>query len=360
MEKVAIAALLVVAACAGKEPSREAASPQPDSTPSEASASAAPATMEFTKSSIDARMQAIAEEELASAASAWNEAAGTVIVLDAHTGEVRALAGPAFATTLREPGSTLKTLLYATALERGVLALDEPIDCGHGVREFADGVRLADVRDFGTLTATEAFARSSNVGASRVFDRVGEDPMRAVFSAVGFDAPISVGERTALAFEVRSSFAANTFVGATVALGHGLKVSPLHLAAAYTAIADDGIFHAARAVAGGSGAGRRAFRPEIARKVRGLLAAVVASGGTGEAAAIEGVSVGGKTGTAPIAGRVDASYGSFVGLAPLDAPRFVVLVGLQVARPKEEGASGTGGKLAAPVFARVVSRLLSE
>lgn len=139
--------------------------------------------------------------------------------------------------------------------------------------------------------------------------------------------------------------------GAAIASGEGIRASALDVAAGYTALAGGGVYHAPD---GSSGSGGERVMPEAtARAVMAMLERVVNdTDGTGHAARIDGVRVAGKTGTASsrAPGR---HYASFVGIVPADAPRFVVLVGV-------DGVAGAGGKVAAPVFAKIASRALGR
>jgi cell division protein FtsI (penicillin-binding protein 3) len=168
---------------------------------------------------------------------------------------------------------------------------------------------------------------SSNVCTAKLAeplgDRLGESQRRYHFAA-----PAHVDTRS--------------LEGASIASGEGIRASALDVAAGYTAFADGGIYHAP------DGNSERVMSPDTARSVMTMLERVVNDAdGTGQAARIEGIRVAGKTGTA--SSRTGRYYASFVGIVPADAPRFVVLVGV-------DGVDGAGGKIAAPVFAKIASR----
>jgi len=141
-----------------------------------------------------------------------------------------------------------------------------------------------------------------------------------------------------------------------VAIGEGLEATPIQLAASFAALANGGIYHAPTLVRHAD-AGERVVREDTARTVMAMLEGVTGDHGTGKAARVDGVRVAGKTGTAELeADKSDgAYYASFVGAAPLDHPRYVVLVGAEAPRDR-----GTGGQVAAPVFSRVMKRALAR
>ncbi|MBL9016317.1 MAG: hypothetical protein JNL83_19165, partial [Myxococcales bacterium] len=178
-------------------------------------------------------------------------------------------------------------------------------------------------------------AVSSNVCTAKLVEPLG-DKLAESFRRYHLAAPAHLDTRT--------------LEGASVAMGEGVKVSALELAAAYTALADDGMFHAV-----GSAAGVRVMPADTARTIRALMERVVTDAdGTGRAARLDGVRVAGKTGTARSrAGADRGHYASFVGIVPADAPRFIVLVAL-------DGVDGSGGTVAAPVAATIASRALAR
>jgi cell division protein FtsI (penicillin-binding protein 3) len=199
---------------------------------------------------------------------------------------------------------------------------------------------LRDWQQYGTLHTDEILAMSSNIGISRIFDALGGERLARALRRFHLDGAPAVIED-------------GSFDGAVVALGQRFPTTPLSLAAAYGVIANDG-----RYVAPGLEHGARSAEPVIAeataRAVRRMLVtAVSGERATGHGARIEGVAVAGKTGTSdepdPVA--------SFVGIVPADAPRFVILAA--VVNAKSATSEGSGGTIAAPLFARVAKRLLA-
>jgi cell division protein FtsI (penicillin-binding protein 3) len=189
-------------------------------------------------------------------------------------------------------------------------------------------------------------AVSTNIGFSKVFDRLGGARLerwlrRFHFGAAPGDLPVPIEDKS--------------FRGAVVAIGEAMTASPLQLAAAYAVFANDGAYVAPTLNRREGPAPReRMISPETARAIVSMLEGVVTSErATGKAARVAGVRVAGKTGTAELSPGGKSVYASFVGIAPVERPRFVILVGVEDPRGGE-----SGGKVAAPVFARIAARAL--
>jgi beta-lactamase regulating signal transducer with metallopeptidase domain len=366
-ESVAVAgigcSLLALVACAS--PAKAASSPEPASS----------ASSRTGVTTIDPRLQRIADEETSRAIAEAGASTATVIVIDPGTGQVLAMAHPETATRNYAPGSTLKTLLIAAALDDGKLSLEQTFDCGSGFRDYPDGRRLRDHSSFGVLGVSQILIRSSNVGASRIYDLLGGANLADWFSRFHLDEAPAIapsGTPAGSSGDLRNQPAGN-MRGAVGAMGQAVATSPLHMAALYAAIANDGVYIAptlvreqhdesGKVISGQQAKPERLLRPETARATLGLLiAAVEDEHATGRAARIDGIVVAGKTGTAqvwPIGGVIgendSASYASFIGIVPASAPRYVILVGVE-----GKTAELSGGKVAAPTFARVTRRILA-
>ena len=312
-------------------------------------------------SSIDPKLQTIADEELDRAIAEWGAAAGVVVVLDPSTGEILANAGRSGGApadiALRSvyvTGSTLKAITVAAALEEGVVTTADRFDCGNGSRSYG-AKTLRDAGSYGSLTLPEMLAFSTNVGISKVFDRLGGDRLGRWLRRFHFGS--APGIEGAAAGDLPASIEDRSLQGAMVAMGGTMTASPLQVAAAYAALANDGVYLAPTLVRRTGDVPREQIvKPDTARTVVAMLeGAVNGERATGKAARVTGVRVAGKTGTAgwAIAGGGEGVYASFVGLVPIERPRFVILVGLEGPR---RGASG--GTVAAPAFARVAARAL--
>lgn len=319
---------------------------------------------------IDPAIQAIVDEEMKRLDAEHHPVAATAVVLDPKTGEVLALVDPTFAATPRTTGSTMKTLLVAAALEEGAVKPEDRFFCDRGARSYGQ-LTLRDAREHGDLDVAQILVVSSNIGASRIFDKLGGAPLLRWMRRFHLGEPSGIELRAATPITaLPSSVEDGSFAGASLAGGHsGAVASPVHLAAAYAAIANQGVYNApalARRVLGPDGrptrehrpSNERLLRPDTAGAVMAMLERVVTDEqGTGKAARVEGVRVAGKTGTGdetPPGGQ-PRYYASFIGAAPAVSPRFVILVGAVVA-----DENGTGGRVSAPVFARIAARALAR
>jgi len=316
------------------------------------------------RSTIRPALQKIAEEELERTLAETRAEAAAILVLDPSTGEILADAGkqhgvPADVAVRSAyvAASTIKAVVLAAALDEGVVSPDERIDCEHGAWKYPDGKVLQDHDSFGVLTIPEMMAVSSNVGFAKVQDRLGGQRYGRWLRAFHFGEALPVDGSNPGSIPERIED--HSFAGGLVALGEGMTASPLHIAAAYAALANGGEYIAPTRTHRSDPAPReRLMKTETAREVvRTLENVVYAEEATGGLARVEGVRVAGKTGTGvwDLPGGGDAIYSTFVGLVPSTATRFVILVGVDQAK----GDDLSGGTIAAPVFARVASRALA-
>jgi cell division protein FtsI (penicillin-binding protein 3) len=350
-----VGAAVLAVACATPEAVTESSGP---ATTAAAAAASTPAG-----STIDPRLQAIAEEELGHAMDEWSAAAGTVLVLDPKTGEILANAGRAHGAAadvaIRSTyvtGSTLKAVTLAAALEEGVVSPADRFDGEQGSWTVG-GKTIHDWAPMGSMTVPEMVAMSSNIGFGKIYERLGGERLGHWLRAFHFGvAPAIDGAASGW---MPDHVEDHTVAGVGLAIGMKVTASPLQVAAAYAAIANGGVYVAPTLTHRTLDVAREALlRPETARNVVAMLEGVVASDhGTGTAARVEGQKVAGKTGTAQweLPDGSTRTYSSFVGFVPSTAPRFVILVGVE--QPKgDEG----GGAVAAPVFARVATRALAH
>jgi len=333
--------------------------------------------------SIDSRVQSILESELASAVISMEAEGGTGIVMDVETGEIVAMASaPTFnpnaagradpsalynrATMgVYELGSTFKPITVAAAMEAGVVTgmnqrwdATAPIQIGR--------FRIHDDRghEMGRMiTIPELIVHSSNIGTAHIADAMGPERMQAAFRALGFDqAPmIELRERSRPLWP--ADWGRATVM--TSGFGHGLAITPLHLAAAYAALVNGGIWRPAtllRVEPGHQASGRRLYSAETSYRIRQLLRLNVQQG-TGRRADAPGFRVGGKTGTAEKVLSGEGGYNrhlnvsTFASAFPMDAPRYVVLVMMDGPRPTPANSGvTTAAWTAAPVVNRVIMR----
>jgi cell division protein FtsI (penicillin-binding protein 3) len=343
---------------------------------------------------LDARVQDVTERELAAGVAASRAVAGAAVVLDARTGEVLALAnvptydpnepragrGAAWRSRIRnraitdayEPGSTFKAMLAAAAVAERVVSPDEMLYCEEG-RYQLGGWPIRDAHPHGWLTFAEVIQFSSNIGAAKVAERLGQERFYEYLRTFGFGARTGIALPGETAGIMRPVEAWARIDLATHSFGQGISVTPLQMAVAFAAIANGGElvrpFVVRRIVAADGrvvlrnrpAVVRRVISPQAARTVTALLERVVHEpGGTGTRARLDGFTVAGKTGTAQKAKRDGRGYsakrvGSFAGFAPADDPRIAVLVLID-----EPRTSSYGGVVAAPVFRAIATAALER
>lgn len=325
---------------------------------------------------IDSKIQYVAYSQLKSAVIEHKAKAGGVVVLDARTGEILALANwPTYnpnnrsslsgaqlrnraVTDTFEPGSTLKPFTVALGLEKGKYRYDSVIDCAPGKITIGRAT-ISDAHPHGKLTVAEVIQKSSNVGTTKIALSMQPQDMWATFDQLGFGRSPELGFPGEVGGRLRPWRNWKPIEQATMSYGHGISVSLIQLARAYTVFANDGelkplsLQRADQPIVRGT----QIYSPQTAREMRAMLEMVVRPGGTAPKAAVPGYRVGGKTGTAHKleAGVYANKYiASFVGLAPISEPRLVVAVML------DEPSDGRyfGGDIAGPVFSQVMAGAL--
>jgi len=263
-------------------------------------------------------------------------------------------------TDLFEPGSTLKPFTIALAIETGKVTPATQIETAPGSLTLAN-YTIRDVHPAAALSVGQVLQKSSNVGAAKLALMLPREAMWDLFKRAGFGAQPSLGFPGAAAGRLRPFRSWHPIEQATMAYGHGISVSLVQLARAYTLFARDGELVPLSLVKTGAVAGgEKVLSTETARAVRGMLELAVQPGGTGPRARIMGWRVAGKTGTAHKQENggyaADKYLASFVGFAPASAPRLVVAVMI------DEPSAGRhyGGTVAAPVFAQVMQGALRQ
>jgi len=326
--------------------------------------------------SIDSKVQFFAYQKLRDTVTAHKAKAGSVVVLDAVTGEVLALANyPSYIPDKRknltgeqlrnravtdtfEPGSTMKPITVAMALEAGRVTPQTLIETGPG-RYAIGGFNITDTHNYGTLTVEGVIQKSSNVGALKIAQKMTPHEMWDTYTALGYGQKPQIQFRGAVTGRVRPWKTWRPVEQASMSYGYGLSASLFQMAHSYTAFAHDGrIIPLTMLKSTEPATGVKVFSPENARAVRHMLQLATAPGGTGQLAQTVGYSVGGKSGTAHK--QVGKGYASnkyrawFTGMAPIDTPRIIVAVMI------DEPSNGQyfGGVVAAPVFSEVVQQTL--
>ncbi len=330
--------------------------------------------------SIDTKIQYLAFRELKATIAEHRASAGGIVVLDIVTGEVLAMANlPSYnpnnrgkfdprrtrnraVTDLFEPGSTLKPFTIAAALEAELVKPDSVIQTAPGQLKVGNRT-IHDAHPQGALTVAQVLQKSSNVGTAKMGLALPSETLWKLFSGVGFGTPPRSGFPGEVSGRLRAHKNWLPIEQATMSYGYGISVSLLQLARAYTIFAGDGELKPVTLLKrDGPAEGTPLIAPETARELRRMLEMATGPGGTAPRAQITGYRVAGKTGTAHKlegAGYASNKYvSSFVGFAPVSAPRLIVAVMI------DEPSAGQyyGGAVAAPAFSRVMAgalRLLS-
>lgn len=326
--------------------------------------------------SLNQHIQYLAYRELNDAVTLNNARAGSVVVLDARTGEILAMANtPGFNPNSRstytpnrmrnravtdtfEPGSTMKPLFVAAALDAGVVRPESVIDTGPGWFIIGDK-RITDTHPKGVITLGEAIQVSSNVAIAKIALETRAEDYWSLLSRAGLGAHPKSGMPGEASGRLRPYATWRPIEKATMSFGHGLSLSLLQLAHAYTAFANGGVMPQLTALRReGVAPGKRVMSEKASAQVLAMMELVTQDGGTAPSARVSGYRIAGKTGTAHkfINGTYDgkAYISSFVGLAPASDPRLVVAVMLD----EPSGNQYYGGLVAAPVFSRVMSGAL--
>ncbi|WP_051278940.1 peptidoglycan D,D-transpeptidase FtsI family protein [Chitinilyticum aquatile] len=326
--------------------------------------------------SIDRRIQYLAFRELNSMVERSHAVGGAIVVLDSRTGEVLALANaPSYnpnsrtridpahrrnraVTDLYEPGSTMKAITAAMALDAGKVKPTTVINTDGG-RMTIGPATIRDDHPGGSMTIEQIMQKSSNVGAAKMALMMDREAMHTFLKNMGFGEKLNTGFPGEAAGRLRPWKDWRPIEQATMAYGYGASVSVMQMARAYQVFASDGELRPitfTKLVA--PMPGRQVIKPETAQAVRKMLEMVTLPGGTATRAQVIGYRVGGKTGTAKklVNGVYSdtARVGSFVGIAPISNPRIVVAV--MIDEPAFE--MRYGGLVAAPVFSNVVAGTL--
>jgi cell division protein FtsI (penicillin-binding protein 3) len=343
-------------------------------------------TAEPLRLSIDLAVQTALEEVLAAGMAEMHAKGAFGILMEAGTGQIRALASlPDFDPNLRPPlptrgdpadsplfnraaqgryelGSTFKPLTVAMALDRGMVTPQTMVDTKGPMRWGRFTIR--DFRNYGPrLTVEEVIVKSSNIGTARLAVEMGGAAQREFLGRIGFTeaVPVELSEAARATPLMPDRWSDLTTM--TVAYGHGIAVTPLHLASAYAMLANGGRRVRPSLVEGAAAADAApVVSPQTARQIRDMLRQVVVRG-TAKLADVPGYEVAGKTGTADkpnAAGGYsrDKVISTFAAAFPASAPVYVLVVGLDEPVARVNGqAMRTAGWTAAPVAARAIRRI---
>jgi cell division protein FtsI (penicillin-binding protein 3) len=327
--------------------------------------------------SIDIRLQHILKEELSRSIHDFSAIGGAGVILDARNGEVLAMTslpdfdpnepGRASADTrfnratlgVYEMGSVFKVFTTAMALDAGVTSLKGGYDASHPIK-----VSRYTISDYHAknrwLSVPEIFIYSSNIGSAKMALDVGPEGQRAFLKRLGMLSPLAL-ELPELG-EPQGPAQWKELAAMTIAFGHGLSVTPMHVASGVASVVNGGLKVRSTIVKQEEPlAEERILKPDTSQALRQLMRLVVERG-TGKSADAPGYRVGGKTGTAEKAAgkgyKRNALISSFVGAFPMDDPRYVIFLAVDEPKPnKESHGYATGGWVAAPAVRRLVERM---
>ena len=329
--------------------------------------------------SIDSKVQFFAYQKLRDAVTVNKARAGSVVVLDAGTGEVLALANyPSYAPDKRrnltgeqlrnraltdtfEPGSVMKPFTVGLGLETGRVSPESLIDTGSGKLTIT-GATISDSHPNGVLTVEGVIQKSSNIGTAKIAMQMQPREMWELYSKAGFGQKPQISFPGAVSGRLRPFKTWRPIEQATMSYGYGLSASLFQMARSYTVFSHDGqIIPVTMLKSNQQAVGTQVLSARTAAQIRKMLQMAAGPGGTGQRAQTIGYSVGGKSGTAYK--QIGKGYGTagnrkyrgwFVGMAPIESPRVIVAVMI------DEPTAGQyyGGAVAAPVFSEVVQQTL--
>ncbi|QQS13717.1 MAG: penicillin-binding protein 2 [Rhodospirillales bacterium] len=334
---------------------------------------------ETLRLSIDVRLQRFVEQEVVRATQRFSAIGATAAVIDASSGEVLALASlPAYdpnkhrtisndalfnRSTLGvyEQGSTFKIFNTAMTLDTGRFTTASVFDASQPIK--IDRFTIKDYHGQNrAMTVADVFRFSSNIGSAKMAAEVGVEGQRAFFEKLGMLRPVQVElPEVGHPLYPKQWRRINML---TIAFGHGMSVTPLHVASATTAMINGGVLYKPtllRREPGKGENGKRVISEKTSRQMRDLLRLTVTEG-TGKAAEVPGYEVGGKTGTAEKPGkhgyREKALISSFVGAFPMRDPRYVVVFSIDEPKgTKDTGGYATGGVVAAPSVKAIITHM---
>ena len=330
---------------------------------------------EDIKLTIDLRLQNEAYNALRKAVEKHEAVSGSAVLLDAKTGEVLAMTNyPSFnpngynkvgdfiknraVTDVFEPGSTMKPISLAAALERKVVTVNTLIDTGKGTYKY-EGKFIRDTHPHGEIAVKEVIKVSSNIGSAKISEKVSSNNLAAMYRKFGYGIKTGINFPGEVSGSVRKHTKWNKIDHSRASYGYGMNSTLIQTAQAYTVFANEGKLKPISLIKGDEPKiSKRVLSPKTTKDMLLVLESVTDDdGGTAPKAKVYGYRVAGKTGTTRK--YIDGEYvknkyiGTFVGLGPVSNPRFVMAI--MIDEPLvEKGYSG--GRLAGPVFSRVMSK----
>jgi cell division protein FtsI (penicillin-binding protein 3) len=321
---------------------------------------------------IDRRIQYLAHRELRNALTKYGAQSGSIVVVDVATGEVLAMANlPTFnpnsigsaprdahrnraVTDVLEPGSTMKPLTVAAALKAGIIRPESTMNLNPGWMKLGR-YTIRDHNNYGVQDITGVIKKSSNLGAAQLAAKMEDRYFYEFLRGFGYGTKPGSGFPGESSGVLADPARWNGLQKATISYGYGLSATPLQIAAAYAALANDGRYTVPTFVKGEKPQARQVVDPQIARTVMRMMQTVTEEGGTATQGAILGYHVAGKTGTARKfnnTGGYSRRYISyFAGVVPVQNPRFATVV---VVNDPDPSKGYFGGVVSAPVFKSVM------
>jgi len=333
---------------------------------------------------LDLTIQAFVDEALDEACEQWEPETAVAVVLDPRNGDILAMASRPGVDPVNfakaslaarrnrvvadsfEPGSTMKPLVAAAALDRGAVSFNERFDCTENGSWRIGRRTIHDHKPMGVLSFADVVVHSSNIGMAQVGLKLGMDETYRHLRALGFGSKTGCGlPGEASGIVTKREKWTEVYTLPSVSMGHEISATPLQFAAAFASLANGGVLYKPRlAIKVGEHEIppeplRQVLRSEVVRRFMTPTLVRVVTEGTGKRARIPGYQVGGKTGTAQVLGAGGTTVGyvsSFVAFAPARDPRFLVLVLLN--KPRRDKGTPYGGTVAAPAVKRILERCL--
>ena len=327
------------------------------------------------KLTIDLRLQNEAYNALQKAVEKHEAISGSAVLLDAKTGEVLAMTNyPSFnpngynkvgefiknraVTDVFEPGSTMKPISLAAALERKIVTINTLIDTGNGAYKY-QGKYIRDTHPHGVIPVKDVIKVSSNMGSAKISEKISSMNLAAMYKKFGYGVKTGINFPGEVSGVVRKYTKWKPIDHSRASYGYGMNSTLIQSAQAYTVFANKGKLKPIRLIKGiDSKIGKTVLSPKTAKHMLLMLESVTDSdGGTAPKAKVYGYRVAGKTGTTRK--YIDGEYvkdkyiGTFVGLGPVSNPRFVMAIMIDEPLVKK---GYSGGTLAGPVFSRVMSK----
>ncbi|MFG0333138.1 MAG: peptidoglycan D,D-transpeptidase FtsI family protein [Maioricimonas sp. JB049] len=334
---------------------------------------------------IDSVIQLYTEQQLDAVMQEWQPLSASAIVLDPHNGDILAMASRptydpnrpgeipdaawrnAAVADVYEPGSTIKPFVVSWALQAGLIERDEQFDCEHGIYRMGRRI-LHDHHSYGMLSLVDVLAKSSNIGMAKIGERLTNQGLHEALTAFGFGRPVGIELPGEVAGTLRPLQQWNGYSTGSIPMGHEMGATPLQVISAYAILANGGTMVSPHLLLTTDEVETSQYvvvapvvRQETARWMVTEPMVEVVRRGTGRRARIDGYTVFGKTGTAqkldPETGGYshDRHFCSFVGGAPADDPRVLVIV---TVNEPTAGSNHGGGSVAAPAAAEILRRSL--